>query len=65
MIGSRAKPVYVMLLELQGPPTLDMDGLRTALDELRQELNVEISLQDIEAVALWILDVLEIPKSTT
>ena len=52
MTGSARKPVYVMLLEVQVPDHLDMDGLRTDLDRLRQDLKVEISLQDIEAVSL-------------
>jgi glycine cleavage system transcriptional repressor len=52
VIGSRAKPVYVMLLEIQIPASLDMDLVRTELDRLRQDLKVEISLQDIEAVPL-------------
>ena len=46
------KPIYVMLLEIQVPSSTDMDDLRTELDQLRQDLKVEISLQDIEAVAL-------------
>ncbi len=47
-----AKPVYVMLLEVQVPSAADIDDLRSELDQLRQDLKVEISLQDIEAVAL-------------
>ena len=50
--GSAQKPVYVMLLEFQAPASLDMEGLRSELDQLRQDLKVEISLQDIEAVPL-------------
>jgi glycine cleavage system transcriptional repressor len=50
--GSSKKPVYVMLLELQVPPSLDMDDVRSVLDQLHQDLKVEISLQDIEAVPL-------------
>jgi glycine cleavage system transcriptional repressor len=46
------KPVYVMLLEIQVPSSADMDSLRSELDDLRQNLNVEIALQDIEAIAL-------------
>jgi glycine cleavage system transcriptional repressor len=52
VIGGAKKPVYMMLLEVQGQATLDMDDLRSALDKLRQDLQVEISLQDIEAVPL-------------
>ena len=29
-----------------------MEDVRSALDQLRQDLKVEISLQDIEAIAL-------------
>lgn len=47
-----AKPVYVMLLEVQAPTSADMDDLRAALDQLRQDLKVEITLQDIEAIPL-------------
>ncbi len=52
VIGSAQKPLYVMLLEVQVPAALDVDDLRTALDQLRQDLKVEISLQDIEAIPL-------------
>lgn len=45
-------PVYVMLLEIQAAASLDLDDLRAKLDDLRQELSVEITLQDIEAVPL-------------
>ena len=45
-------PLYVMLLEIQIPPGLDLDALRSDLDDLRKSLQVEITLQDIEAVAL-------------
>ena len=47
-----AKPVYVMLLEVQVPSSSDAEELGAELDQLRQDLKVEISLQDIEAVAL-------------
>lgn len=46
------KPVYILLLELQAPPKADLDGLRSALDQMRQDLGVEITLQDIDPVAL-------------
>ena len=52
VIGSPSKPVYVMLLEIQVPASLDLDALRGELDHLRRDLKVEISLQDIEAVPL-------------
>ena len=46
------KPLYIMLLEIQVSDTVDLDGLRSDLDQLRQDLGVEVSFQDIEAVAL-------------
>jgi len=52
VIGAAQKPVYVMLLELQVPPSVDLDELRAELDRLRQDLKVELTLQDIEAVPL-------------
>jgi glycine cleavage system transcriptional repressor len=51
-VADGAKPVYVMLLEIQVPSSADMDDLRAELDQLRQDLKVEISLQDIEAIPL-------------
>jgi glycine cleavage system transcriptional repressor len=51
-VAEGAKPAYVMLLEIQVPTSVDMDDVRSDLDQLRQDLKVEISLQDIEAVAL-------------
>jgi glycine cleavage system transcriptional repressor len=47
-----AKPVYVLLLEVTAPPSLDVDELREELDRLRQSLGVEITFQDIDPVAL-------------
>ena len=46
------KPVYIMFLEVQVPSTTDTDDLRAALDQLTRDLKVEISLQDIESIAL-------------
>jgi len=51
-IPQASGPLYVMLLEIQMPPGLDLDALRSDLDDLRKSLQVEITLQDIEAVAL-------------
>lgn len=44
--------LYVLLLEIRIPAGLDMDDLRSELDRLRQSLQVELTLQDIEALAL-------------
>lgn len=51
-ISRAGSPLYVMLLELQVPPGLDMDEVRADLDQLRQDLKVEITLQDLEPVSL-------------
>ena len=45
-------PLYVMLLEIRLSKKQNLDDLRSELDRLRQELKVDITLQDIEAVAL-------------
>lgn len=45
------KPLYILLLEVAAPSSLDLDDLREELDRLRGSLGVEISLQDIEPVA--------------
>ncbi len=52
VIGQGKKSVYVMLLEVQVPDNADLDGLRNDLDDLRQELKVDISFQDIETIPL-------------
>lgn len=51
-VAGGSKPLYIMMLEVMIPDRVDMDDFRNELDSLRQRLNVEISLQDIEAVAL-------------
>jgi glycine cleavage system transcriptional repressor len=51
-VTSGSQPAYVMLLEIQVPTSTDMDDVRSDLDQLRQDLKVEISLQDIEAIPL-------------
>jgi glycine cleavage system transcriptional repressor len=51
-VAGSVKPLYVMLLEVAIPESADLDALRGELDDLRQKLNVEITLQDIESVAL-------------
>ncbi|HVO33238.1 MAG TPA: ACT domain-containing protein [Elusimicrobiota bacterium] len=44
--------VYVMFMEIQVPDGFDLDDLRSGLDILRTELDVEITLQDIDAASL-------------
>lgn len=43
---------YVMLLEVQIPPKMDIDELTRQLHRLSELLSVEITLRDIEPVAL-------------
>ena len=52
VLGRAGAPIYIMFLEIQTPAALDFDDLGAELDRLRRSLGVEISLQDIEAVAL-------------
>jgi glycine cleavage system transcriptional repressor len=52
VLQRRGAPVYVMLLEIQIRDKTDMDDIRSELDTLRQKLDVEISLQDLDAVPL-------------
>jgi len=52
VLHANQKPVYILLVELQAPPKSDMDGLREELDQIRQSLGIEITLQDIDPVAL-------------
>ena len=46
------KPVYILLIEAEGSAKTDWDGARSALDDARQALGVEITLQDISAATL-------------
>lgn len=49
----RAKePLYIMLLEVHIPSTAVAEALHADLDRLHQELGVEITLQELDAVPL-------------
>jgi len=40
--------LYVMIFELELPPTLDVENLRSALSNAARELNVELTLRALE-----------------
>ena len=52
VVGSKERPVYVMVIEADIPDGFDMKGLEAELDELRRELNVSISIRPIETLEL-------------
>ena len=45
-------PVYIMMVEVELPPSITEDAARTPLRALAAELGVEIQLRPLEAVAL-------------
>lgn len=45
-------PVYIMMVEVELPPTVTEDAARSPLRALATELGVEIQLRPLEAVAL-------------
>ncbi|HUQ64050.1 MAG TPA: ACT domain-containing protein [Acidimicrobiales bacterium] len=49
VIGGTESPVYVMMLEVSLPPTVDADDLRARLDNVAQELGVTANLHPSEA----------------
>jgi glycine cleavage system transcriptional repressor len=52
LIGSQERPVYVMMLEAVLPPTISLEELETAMDELKGTLKVDISVRSISPVEL-------------
>jgi len=52
LIGSPERPVYVMMLEAVLPPTISLEELETAMDELKGTLKVDISVRSISPVEL-------------
>lgn len=52
VVGSKERPVYVMVIEADIPDDFDMKGLESELDALRKELNVSISIRPIETLEL-------------
>lgn len=52
VVGSKERPVYVMVIEADIPDGFDMKGLETELEALRKELHVSISIRPIETLEL-------------
>ncbi len=52
LIGTREEPVYVLMLEATLPDGLTVDGVSDMLENLRKELNVEITVRSITPVSL-------------
>lgn len=52
VIGTREKPAYAMVLEVEIPSSVQVSILTGALDRVAKELNVEIELKPIEVMAL-------------
>jgi glycine cleavage system transcriptional repressor len=52
LVGPPERPVYVMMIEAVLPPGLDMEKLSARLNDLKEELQVDISIRDITPVEL-------------
>ncbi len=52
LVGTEARPVYVMMCEVVLPSELSIDDVRDMLDALREELQVDISVRNVTPVEL-------------
>ena len=52
VIGPSKKPIYVMVLEVEIPKKVKIEGLKTALRKLQKALNVDIALHPLESAQL-------------
>lgn len=52
LIGSAERPVYVMICETVLPTELSVDKLKELMDELKQQLQVDISVRTVTPVEL-------------
>jgi len=52
LVGSKERPIYVMLLEIDIPKDLDMEEFQGVLEEIKKELSVNITLKPIEMMEL-------------
>ena len=52
VIPGDAGPVYIMMVEVDIPPALSVEGVRGNLQSLAKDLDVEIQVRPLEAVAL-------------
>ncbi|MBI5420643.1 MAG: amino acid-binding protein [Deltaproteobacteria bacterium] len=52
VVGSKERPVYVMVLEVDIPEGTDMKELEKEFDRIRKELSVSITVRPIETLEL-------------
>ncbi|KIE43738.1 glycine cleavage system transcriptional repressor [Geobacter anodireducens] len=52
LVGKAGEPVYVMMIEAALPEEISVDQVSAMLEEIRKELNVEISVRSITPVSL-------------
>ncbi len=52
VVGSKERPVYVMVLEVDIPDEVDMKALDAVFDKIRKDLGVSISVRPIETLEL-------------
>lgn len=48
LIGKETKPVYVMMLETEVPDSIDFNALKTELNNIAEEMDLDINLNEIE-----------------
>jgi len=52
LIGSKERPVYVMMCETALPENLDADDLKAMMEDLKEQLKVDISVRTVTPVEL-------------
>lgn len=52
VVGAKDRPVYMMVLEVDIPESVDMKELEREFDKIRKELSVSISVRPIESLEL-------------
>ncbi len=52
MVGPKDRPVYVMILEVDLPESIDLKELEQEFDRIRKELSVSITIRPIETLEL-------------
>ncbi|MGZ9265129.1 MAG: glycine cleavage system protein R [Candidatus Deferrimicrobiaceae bacterium] len=52
VVGSKERPVYVMVMEVDIPESVDMKELNGVFDRVKKELSVSISVRPIETLEL-------------
>ena len=52
VVGAKDRPVYMMVLEVDIPESVDMKDLEREFDKIRKELSISISVRPIESLEL-------------